>query len=92
MDQQSPVITHGSAFIAFLASIKGMITPEMVYLIIAIAGLMVSFISAWRSNKLDKKRTDAIINFLERNDHYDAKDAPEVIAKLDVALESVKDK
>lgn len=90
--------------ITTVAVVLSISTLELAYLTLAVLGFLISFLS-WLDRRisikaerqasaerlnLDKQRTRAIVDYLNKSDNYDMTQADEVVAKVQRVMEETE--
>lgn len=103
MHTKTDMTTWGGLF-ATVASLMGLSTLELTYLILAVLGFLISALGWWdrrRTNKtqrhvdaerlaLDRERTRALVDYLSKSDRHTLGQADDVIAKVDRVLKEAE--
>lgn len=91
--------------ITTVAAALGISTLELSYLVIAVLGFLISFLSWWdrrqtlRSERrasaerlnLDRQRTRAVVDYLSKSGAHDLSQADEVVAKVQRVMEEMEE-
>ncbi|TCL04226.1 hypothetical protein EZJ58_2338 [Sodalis ligni] len=104
MDQKSDIATHGGALVTLLSSLMGLSTLELVYLVIAVVGAVISLLGYLDKRKTERlnrqlarerltfdwERTKAIVEFLQGSPSHDISQAGEVVQKVNNVLKETE--
>ncbi|MEN0615482.1 hypothetical protein [Klebsiella indica] len=104
MNQQTNWLSWVGNSITTVAAVLGITTLELAYLIIAVLGFLLTFIS-WLDKRrsirterqsnaerlnLDRQRTRAIVDFLGKSDKHDLSQADDVVAKVQRVMDETE--
>lgn len=104
MDQKADIATHGGALVTLLSSLMGLSTLELVYLVIAVIGAVISLLGFLDKRKtetlnrklaeerliFDQERTQAIVAFLQGSPAHDISQAGDVVQKVNDVLKETE--